>query len=31
MEEINYIMDNDIKNGGEYQLTGIRKLKIKRR
>lgn len=21
MEEINYIMDNDIKNGGEYQLT----------
>lgn len=21
MDEINYIMDNDIKNGGEYQLT----------
>ncbi len=21
MEEINYIMDNDVKNGGEYQLT----------
>ncbi|CAA7390099.1 sugar phosphate nucleotidyltransferase [Chryseobacterium fistulae] len=21
MQEINYIMDNDIKNGGEYQLT----------